>query len=530
MSIVKQIVDLSGGRIDIRSDLGKGTEIRLSLPLENCHPDQEAVHNKRDSRIKLEEPVEAVRRRAKGRTVTIRGFDDTLGSHPPLQLTALAGLKASIEKYVTEWFGLEIVPAGKTPDIVISDESIFRHSTVAESSFRSLIILCSNGARRNISSGRLGMGQTLEFASKPCGPHRLAKALLNCLDAEDASPIATPEDKSSIGFSPTAINIISLPASHTRSAITNTSRRPSMAKRGISSTSIASNASHSSQKLDDFTRSSPTNFSTEPSSVNSLSLINSAEKIDPRIRSLSNEVVSPVRTPKMLLVEDNPVNMMLLATYMKKNKWDFEKAENGLLALQAFQRRPEGFDVIFMDVSMPIMTGYESTRHIRSVEIERQLAYDHQNLIQSPYLSSLTSNANSTSFPFHGPATPFSHNQNLSISSTSSSTSKASSNSNSNSPSAFEPSAIDLHLQAPRLKLNAPSLIIALTGFSSRKDQEMAFEAGVDIFMTKPVRFREVGRILEGWVKSRDKEQETLGSSREKGVLDEQANGAKRSG
>jgi CheY-like chemotaxis protein len=169
---------------------------------------------------------------------------------------------------------------------------------------------------------------------------------------------------------------------------------------------------------------------------------------------------------------------------------------------------------------MPIMTGYESTRHIRSVEIERQLAYDHQNLIQSPYLSSLTSNANSTSFPFH----------NLSTSSTSSSTSKASSNSTSNSPSAFEQSAIDLHLQAPRLKLNSPSLIIALTGFSSQKDQEMAFEAGVDIFMTKPVRFREVGRILEGWVKSREREQEALGSSREKGVLDEQGNGAKRSG
>jgi hypothetical protein len=337
MSIVKQIVDLSGGRIDIRSDLGKGTEIRLSLPLENCPPDPEAVDNKRDSLIKLEEPVEAVRRRAKGRTVTIRGFDDTLGSHSPLQLMALAGLKASIEKYVTEWFGLEIVPAGKTPDIVISDESIFRHSTVAESSFRSLIILCSNGARRNISSGRLGMGQTLEFASKPCGPHRLAKALLNCLDAEDASPIAIPEERvslqgphdgvvspkdaplvtagassnarligdlqSSIGFSPTAINIIRLPASHTRSSITNTSRRPSMTKRGISSTSIASNASNSSQKLDDSTWSSPTNCSTEPSSVSSLSLLNPAEKIDPRIGSLSNEVVSPVRIPKMLLVE-----------------------------------------------------------------------------------------------------------------------------------------------------------------------------------------------------------------------------------
>ena len=336
MSIVKQIVDLSGGRIDIRSDLGKGTEIRLSLPLENCPPDPEVVQSKRDSRIKLEEPVEAVRRRAKGRTVTIRGFDDTSGSHSPLQQVALAGLKASIEKYVTEWFGLEIVPAGKTPDIVISDESIFRHSTVAESSFRSLIILCSNGARRNISSGRLGMGQTLEFASKPCGPHRLAKALLNCLDAEDASPLAIPEDRvslqrphdavvtpkdvtlvtagtssntrligdlqSSIGFSPNAINIIRLPASHTRSAITNT-RRPSMTKRAISSTSIASNASISSQKLDDSTWSSPTNCSTEPSSVSSLSLLNTAGNIDSRIRSLSTEVVSPVRKPRMLLVE-----------------------------------------------------------------------------------------------------------------------------------------------------------------------------------------------------------------------------------
>jgi len=77
MSIVKQIVDLSGGIINIGSDLGKGTEISLSLPLENCPPDLEATQNKRDSSLKLEEPVEAVRRRAKGRKVTIRGFDNT---------------------------------------------------------------------------------------------------------------------------------------------------------------------------------------------------------------------------------------------------------------------------------------------------------------------------------------------------------------------------------------------------------------------------------------------------------------------
>lgn len=40
--------------------------------------------------------------------------------------------------------------------------------------------------------------------------------------------------------------------------------------------------------------------------------------------------------------------MMLLATYMKKKKWDYETAANGLIALQAFQKRPQGFDIIFM--------------------------------------------------------------------------------------------------------------------------------------------------------------------------------------
>jgi hypothetical protein len=44
--------------------------------------------------------------------------------------------------------------------------------------------------------------------------------------------------------------------------------------------------------------------------------------------------------------------MMLLETYMKKNNWELEKAANGLLAMQAFQNRPEGFDVIFMGMSM----------------------------------------------------------------------------------------------------------------------------------------------------------------------------------
>ncbi len=133
---------------------------------------------------------------------------------------------------------------------------------------------------------------------------------------------------------------------------------------------------------------------------------------------------------------------------------------------------------------MPIMTGYESTRHIRTVETERRLAYEHQNLIQSPIVP-----ANITSFPFNNQI-----NQLVA-----------------NTPSAFSPVELEMLSSAPRLQLNHPALIIALTGFSSEKDQELAFESGVDIFMTKPVRFREVGKILEGWMKSRD---ERMGEER----------------
>lgn len=91
-------------------------------------------------------------------------------------------------------------------------------------------------------------------------------------------------------------------------------------------------------------------------------------------------------------------------------------------------------------------------------------------------------------------------------------------------PSAFDPSFLDLEVAAPRLKLNPPALIIALTGFSSQKDQEQAFEAGMDIFMTKPVRFREIGKILDGWMATREEE------AREKREAGEAESGAKESG
>ena len=44
-----------------------------------------------------------------------------------------------------------------------------------------------------------------------------------------------------------------------------------------------------------------------------------------------------------------------------------------------------------------------------------------------------------------------------------------------------------------------PALIIALTGLASSRDQTEAFASGVDLFLTKPVSFKEVGKLLDNW-------------------------------
>lgn len=44
-----------------------------------------------------------------------------------------------------------------------------------------------------------------------------------------------------------------------------------------------------------------------------------------------------------------------------------------------------------------------------------------------------------------------------------------------------------------------PAMIIALTGLGSANSQKDAFESGVDMFLTKPVRLKDLRKILEGW-------------------------------
>ncbi|KAI5195386.1 hypothetical protein AUEXF2481DRAFT_33967 [Aureobasidium subglaciale EXF-2481] len=68
-----------------------------------------------------------------------------------------------------------------------------------------------------------------------------------------------------------------------------------------------------------------------------------------------------------LLVDDNAINLRLLSTFMKKLGYTSETAINGLEAYEKFKANPR-FTTILMDISMPIMNGFESSRAIRDHE------------------------------------------------------------------------------------------------------------------------------------------------------------------
>jgi len=142
------------------------------------------------------------------------------------------------------------------------------------------------------------------------------------------------------------------------------------------------------------------------------------------------------RSPRMLLVDDNSVNLRLLQTFMKKREYtDIFSAADGQQAVSVYRnlltaQPPRPPDIIFMDISMPVMNGFEATRRIRDIEAEFR-----------------------SQFP---------------------------------TPMQTPPSA----------------LIIALTGLASGRDQSEAFTSGFDLYLVKPISFREVGRLLDNWEKS----------------------------
>ncbi len=130
---------------------------------------------------------------------------------------------------------------------------------------------------------------------------------------------------------------------------------------------------------------------------------------------------------RILLVEDNVINQKVGVRILEKRGHHLTVAENGQQAIDCLQK--DTFDLVLMDVQMPVMGGLEATRRIREAEDAK----------------------------------------------------------NNQSPEPKMPSLI------PRIP------IIAMTALAMKGDRDKCLEAGMDDYITKPIKPKKIYRIIEKW-------------------------------
>src|SRR5260370_13585137 len=79
----------------------------------------------------------------------------------------------------------------------------------------------------------------------------------------------------------------------------------------------------------------------------------------------------PESSLRVLLAEDNLVNQRLACRLLEKRGHSVAVAANGLEALEALEK--ESFDLVFMDVQMPVVDGFEATAAVRKREVTGKL-------------------------------------------------------------------------------------------------------------------------------------------------------------
>lgn len=95
----------------------------------------------------------------------------------------------------------------------------------------------------------------------------------------------------------------------------------------------------------------------------------SEKKTNVSVEDQTEKKVGHMEKIKILLAEDNEANQFLIKALTKNTDWELTVVDDGSQAVEAYKQ--DKFDLILMDVQMPVMDGYEATKTIRELEAER---------------------------------------------------------------------------------------------------------------------------------------------------------------
>jgi signal transduction histidine kinase/CheY-like chemotaxis protein len=477
LSIVRSIVALLEGDISIKSELGRGTEVKVTLPLLRGLPkgaDSSGSTPRSVASVpkESEEVIDQLRTRVIGRTATLYGF--TADPEDELSTRTNQLLKASIGNFLTNWYGLRVVSNREKADIVIanepSDADIAHLVRLRRTDRRrpAIVALCSHSARleraysghphHSSQEGNTDIG----FLAKPVGPLKLARALSQCLDGIPVVPTpgsdrgipltgaAGPHDLSSVfeelSLSPNGGEVLdnsrmAASSDNARKAIESPTPTPSASShQEFPFPSVAERPTAPTIRSMPSDTQSVRDFSANSGLLRASNILSTMEDRAEQSKAAAHTAAvikqSKPPAPSLLIVDDNKINLRLLRTFLFRRQYPVvDEAENGLEAVNAFTNREGGYDIVFMDISMPILDGFGATRQIREIERARK-----DKALRN------------------GTPTP------------------------------------------------PPALIIAFTGLASSRDQSEAFTSGIDLFLTKPVAFKEVGKMLDNWEANRERE------------------------
>lgn len=83
---------------------------------------------------------------------------------------------------------------------------------------------------------------------------------------------------------------------------------------------------------------------------------------------------------KILVVDDDEFNLSLSVRFLEKMGFDLTTAENGREAVDLCKN--QDFDIIFMDIRMPVMNGFEATKEIKKTKDIAIIAFTTHHIIE----------------------------------------------------------------------------------------------------------------------------------------------------